>query len=74
MPEGDMVPIAKAFPTMMVAMEHTIKGSAVGNQREAIEVRRIGFSKSFFPFSEAFSLHFMDPPQTGKVALEIGNC
>jgi propanol-preferring alcohol dehydrogenase len=37
-----MVPIAKAFPAMMVAMEHTIKGSAVGNQREAIEVRRIG--------------------------------
>jgi alcohol dehydrogenase, propanol-preferring len=38
MPEGDMVPIAKAFPAMMVAMEHNIKGSAVGNQREAIEV------------------------------------
>lgn len=33
-----MVAIAKAFPAMMVAMEHTIKGSAVGNQREAIEV------------------------------------
>jgi propanol-preferring alcohol dehydrogenase len=38
MPEGDMVPIAKAFPAMMVAMELNIKGSAVGNQREAIEV------------------------------------
>jgi propanol-preferring alcohol dehydrogenase len=38
MPEGDMVPIAKAFPAKMVAMEHNIKGSAVGNQREAIEV------------------------------------
>lgn len=38
MPEGDMVPIAKAFPAMMVAMEQNIKGSAVGNQREAIEV------------------------------------
>jgi len=33
-----MVPIAKAFPAMMVAMEQNIKGSAVGNQREAIEV------------------------------------
>jgi propanol-preferring alcohol dehydrogenase len=38
MPEGDMVPTAKAFPAMMVAMEHNIKGSAVGNQREAIEI------------------------------------
>ena len=38
MPEGDMVPIAKAFPAAMVAMEHNIKGSAVGNQKEAIEV------------------------------------
>ena len=38
MPEGDSVPIAKAFPANMVAMEQTIKGSAVGNQREALEV------------------------------------
>lgn len=38
MPEGDSVPIAKAFPAAMVAMEHTIKGSAVGNQREALEI------------------------------------
>lgn len=38
MPEGDSQPIAKAFPAAMVAMEHNIKGSAVGNQREALEV------------------------------------
>jgi len=38
MPEGDSQPIAKAFPATMVAMEQTIKGSAVGNQREALEV------------------------------------
>ena len=38
MPEGDSVPIAKAFPAAMVAMSHNIKGSAVGNQREALEV------------------------------------
>ena len=38
MPEGDSQPIAKSFPAAMVAMEHNIKGSAVGNQREAFEV------------------------------------
>jgi hypothetical protein len=38
MPEGDSIPIAKAFPAAMVAMEHNIKGSAVGNQREANEI------------------------------------
>ncbi|KAH7417302.1 alcohol dehydrogenase-like protein [Cadophora sp. MPI-SDFR-AT-0126] len=38
MPEGDSVPIAKAFPAAMVAMSLNIKGSAVGNQREALEV------------------------------------
>jgi D-arabinose 1-dehydrogenase-like Zn-dependent alcohol dehydrogenase len=26
------------YPAMLVAMEHNIKGSAVGNQREALEV------------------------------------
>lgn len=38
MPEGDLVPIATAFPPVLVAMEQTIRGSAVGNQREALEV------------------------------------
>lgn len=38
MPEGDFVPIAKAFPAALVANSHNIKGSAVGNQREALEV------------------------------------
>jgi len=37
LPEGDMVPIATAFPSMIVAMELNIVGSAVGNRREAIE-------------------------------------
>ncbi|TVY91768.1 alcohol dehydrogenase [Lachnellula willkommii] len=37
-PEGDSQPIAKAYPSTMVAMEYNIKGSAVGNQREAMEV------------------------------------
>jgi len=38
MPEGDQVPIANAFPATIVTQVHTIKGSAVGNQREALEV------------------------------------
>lgn len=37
LPEGDMKPIATAFPQIMVAMEQKIVGSAVGNRREAIE-------------------------------------
>ncbi|KAH8602596.1 chaperonin 10-like protein [Bisporella sp. PMI_857] len=38
MPEGDPKPIANAYPGALVAGEWTIKGSAVGNQREALEV------------------------------------
>lgn len=38
MPEGDMVPIAEAFPAMMVATTTKIVGSAVGNQKQALEV------------------------------------
>ncbi|KAF7846048.1 hypothetical protein BT93_L5453 [Corymbia citriodora subsp. variegata] len=37
LPEGDMKPIATAFPQMLVALEQKIVGSAVGNRREAIE-------------------------------------
>jgi propanol-preferring alcohol dehydrogenase len=38
MPEGDLIPVAEAFPSMMIAKQTRIVGSAVGNQREAIEV------------------------------------
>ncbi|APA06634.1 hypothetical protein sscle_02g014040 [Sclerotinia sclerotiorum 1980 UF-70] len=38
MPEGDSQPIANSFPAAMVAQEWKIKGSSVGNQREALEV------------------------------------
>jgi propanol-preferring alcohol dehydrogenase len=38
MPEGDSQPIAGSFPSLMVAQEFKIVGSAVGNQREALEV------------------------------------
>lgn len=37
-PEGDLQPIGGAFPSTIVALELKIVGSAVGNQREALEV------------------------------------
>lgn len=37
LPEGELKPIATAFPQVMVAMEQKIVGSAVGNRKEAIE-------------------------------------
>jgi len=37
-PEGELKPIATAFPGPMLQMEQRIVGSAVGNRREAIEV------------------------------------
>ena len=36
-PEGDMVPIAHAFPGVMVAKETSIQGVAVGSRKDAIE-------------------------------------
>jgi propanol-preferring alcohol dehydrogenase len=38
MPEGDLVPIAQAFPSIIVTRNQKIVGSVVGNQKEAIEV------------------------------------
>lgn len=37
LPEGDLVPIQTAFPQVMVAKSQNIRGSAVGNRKEAIE-------------------------------------
>lgn len=36
-PDGDMVPIAKAYPGMLAAKAQKIVGVAVGNRQEAIE-------------------------------------
>jgi propanol-preferring alcohol dehydrogenase len=36
-PEGDMVPIAKAFPQILIGKALRIIGVAVGNRQEAIE-------------------------------------
>jgi alcohol dehydrogenase, propanol-preferring len=38
MPEGGLAPIAGAFPSVIVTRNQKIVGSAVGNQKEAIEV------------------------------------
>jgi propanol-preferring alcohol dehydrogenase len=37
LPEGDMVPIATAFPQILVAKAQSIVGVAVGNRKEALE-------------------------------------
>ena len=37
LPEGDMKAIAGAFPSVLVVKSQNIKGSAVGNRKEAIE-------------------------------------
>ncbi len=36
-PEGESVPIATAFPSLMVTKSLKIVGSAVGNRKEAID-------------------------------------
>lgn len=38
LPEGDMKPIAKAFPQILIAKAQKIVGVAVGDRKEAIEV------------------------------------
>jgi propanol-preferring alcohol dehydrogenase len=37
LPEGELKPIAKAFPSVMVVKSQSIRGSAVGDRKEAIE-------------------------------------
>lgn len=37
LPEGELRPIATAFPQVMIAKEQKIVGSAVGDRREALE-------------------------------------
>lgn len=51
LPEGELKPIATAFPQVMVAMEQKIVGSAVGNRRDAIETLELasrGIIKTHF--------------------------
>jgi len=59
LPEGDMVPIATAFPSMIVAMELNIVGSAVGNRKEAIETLELaarGIVKTHFTVDKLSNL------------------
>lgn len=37
LPEGELKPIAKAYPQFLVAKAQTIRGVAVGDRKEAIE-------------------------------------
>ncbi|KAF4120029.1 alcohol dehydrogenase, propanol-preferring [Geosmithia morbida] len=37
-PDGTPIPVAKAFPVIMVFRQFNIVGSAVGNRREAVEI------------------------------------
>lgn len=50
-PEGDMVPIARAFPQHLIAKAQKIVGVAVGNRQEAIETLELaarGIIKTHF--------------------------
>lgn len=37
LPEGELKPIATAFPQVMIAKEQSVVGVAVGNRRDAVE-------------------------------------
>lgn len=79
LPEGDMKPIATAFPQIMVAMEQKIVGSAVGNRREAIETLDLasrGIIKTHYRTAKMEELtdifHQMDKQTIqGRVVLEL---
>lgn len=50
-PEGDLVPIAKAYPQTLVSKAQKIVGVAVGNRQEAIETLELaarGIIKTHF--------------------------
>jgi len=51
LPEGDLKPIATAYPQFIIAKEQSIKGSAVGDRKDAIETLRFaerGLLKTHF--------------------------
>jgi len=51
LPEGELKSIAKAFPSVMVVKSQNIRGSAVGNRKEAIatlELAELGLLKTHF--------------------------
>lgn len=79
LPEGELKPIATAFPQVLVAMEQKIVGSAVGNRKEAIETLDLaarGIIKTHFRTAKMDELtgifEEMDKGQIqGRVVLDL---
>ena len=79
MPEGDLVPIAEAYPSKLVSKQHKIVGSAVGNQMEAREVLELaarGLVKTHYKLEKMENLTqiFKDMSEMkmlGRVVLDL---
>jgi propanol-preferring alcohol dehydrogenase len=79
MPEGDLVPIAQAFPSVIVTRNQKIVGSAVGNQKEAIEVLEMaarGIVKTHYRLEKMDKLteifkEMSELKMQGRVVLEL---
>jgi len=79
LPEGDMKPIATAFPQMLVAKAQSIIGVAVGNRKEAIETLEMaarGVVKTHFttePMSNLTDIfqRMHDGKLQGRVVLDL---
>lgn len=78
-PEGDLVPIAEAFPGIMVAFQTRIVGSAVGNQKEVLEVLDLaarGLVNTHFRLEKLENLteifqEMSDGKMQGRVVLDL---
>ncbi len=79
MPEGDLVPIAGAFPSKIITRQFRIVGSAVGNQREALEVLELaarGIVKTHYRIEKMEKLtevfkEMADGKMYGRVVLNL---
>jgi alcohol dehydrogenase, propanol-preferring len=81
LPEGEMKPIAKAFPSVMVTRAQKIRGVAVGDRREAIETLELaerGLLKTHFQVKKMGDLDqvFKDMEEgklQGRVVLDLSD-
>lgn len=79
LPEGDLKPIATAFPQALVSKAQKIVGVAVGDRKEAIETLEFaerGIVKTYFTTSKMEDLtgifEKMDRGElTGRVVLDL---
>lgn len=79
MPEGELVPIAGAFPSLITTRQYRIVGSAVGNQREALEVLELaarGIVKTYYKIEKMENLtevfkEMADGRMHGRVVLDL---